>query len=123
MNYDKMQKKSQFYKRPTVLRCDYSSFLALGTANITVRIPAAPAMGTMIFATESLGIKNKTESSTIAAIMPQAPAFCAKVIPPRRRAAALRQPYIATPYPHLSWIFIGEDFLRQACELIGIYRL
>lgn len=62
----------------------YSSSLALGTANITVRIPAAPAMGTMIFATESLGIKNITESSTIAAMMPHALAFCAKIIPPRR---------------------------------------
>ena len=62
----------------------YSS-LALGTAKTTVSTPTAPAMGTMIRATEPLGIKTKVESSTIATMMPQAPAFCATVIPPRRR--------------------------------------
>ena len=62
----------------------YSS-LALGTAKTTVNTPMAPAMGTMIRATEPLGIKTNVESSTIATIMPQAPAFCAMVIPPRRR--------------------------------------
>ena len=62
----------------------YSSF-ALGTAKMTVSTPTAPAMGTMIRATEPLGIKTNVESNTIATIIPQALAFCAKVIPPRRR--------------------------------------
>ena len=63
----------------------YSSSLALGTAKMTVSTPIAPTMGTMMRATEPLGMKTKVESSTIATIMPQAPAFCARVIPPRRR--------------------------------------
>lgn len=62
----------------------YSSF-ALGTAKITVSTPTAPEMGTMMRATESLGIKTKVESKTIATMIPQAPAFCATVIPPRWR--------------------------------------
>ena len=52
----------------------YSSF-ALGTAKMTVSTPTAPAMGTMIRATEPFGINTKVESSTIATMMPQAPAF------------------------------------------------
>ena len=63
----------------------YSSSFALGTAKITVSTPTAPAKGTMIRATEPFGINTKVDSSTIATIMPQAPAFCATVIPPRRR--------------------------------------
>ncbi len=66
----------------------YSSF-ALGTIKMTVNTPMAPMMGTMmgtmIRATEPFGINTKMESSTIATMMPQAPAFCATVIPPRRR--------------------------------------
>ena len=70
----------------------YSSF-ALGTAKMTVNTPMAPAMGTMIRATEPLGIKTKVESNTIATIMPQAPAFCATVIqaPPHLRLQGLRK--------------------------------
>lgn len=63
----------------------YSSSFALGTAKMTVSTPMAPTMGTMMRATEPLGIKTKVESSTIATMMPQALAFCATVIPPRRR--------------------------------------
>ena len=63
----------------------YSSSFALGTAKMTVNTPMAPTMGTMMRATEPLGIKTKVESKTIATMMPQAPAFCATVIPPRRR--------------------------------------
>ena len=63
----------------------YSSSFALGTAKMTVSTPMAPTMGTMMRATEPLGMKTKVESSTIATMMPQAPAFCATVIPPRRR--------------------------------------
>ena len=62
----------------------YSSF-ALGTAKMTVNTPMASTMGTMMRAKEPLGIKTKVESNTIATMMPQAPAFCAMVIPPRRR--------------------------------------
>ena len=62
----------------------YSSF-ALGTAKMTVNTPMAPAMGTIMRATEPLGMKTNVESSTITTMMPQAPAFCATFIPPRRR--------------------------------------
>ena len=62
----------------------YSSF-ALGTAKMTVSTPMAPTMGTMMRAIEPLGIRTKVESKTIATMMPQAPTFCATVIPPRRR--------------------------------------
>ena len=60
-------------------------FLCIRQAKMTVSTPMAPTMGTMMRATEPLGIKTKVERSTIATIMPQAPAFCATVIPPRRR--------------------------------------
>lgn len=66
------------------LLCHSSSFLALGTKNITVKAPTAPAVGTMMRAMDPAGMKTKVESSTIAVIMPTAPAFCVAVIPPRR---------------------------------------
>ena len=53
----------------------YSSF-ALGTAKMTVSTPMAPTMGTMMRATEPLGIKTKVESSTIATMMPHAGFLC-----------------------------------------------
>lgn len=62
----------------------HSSFLALGTKNITVSAPTAPAMGTMILATEPAGINTKVDNRTMAAITPTAPAFWVDVMPPRR---------------------------------------
>jgi hypothetical protein len=41
-------------------------------------------MGTIILATDPAGINTNVDSSTMATIIPTAPAFCDTVIPPRR---------------------------------------
>ena len=61
-----------------------SSSLAFGTAKATTIMPIAPTAGTMIRATDPAGMKAKVESSTMKTMIPIAPAFCAKVMPPNR---------------------------------------
>ena len=49
-----------------------------------VSTPMAPAMGTMMRATEPMGINTKVDNSTMITITPMAPAFWVAVMPPRR---------------------------------------
>ena len=89
---------------------------------MTTRTHMAPAMGTMTRATEPCGIKTKTESNTIAVMMPQAPAFCAIVIPPQashrhcrrtRLLVALLPEPLRHPHPRLL-----AERISQADEVI-----